>query len=137
MNLAVLDASVALSWCFADEASAETDQLLDRVRDDGALVPGLWFLELGNVLLQAERRGRITATDVAVRLELISALPILVDQNTVGRAWTEVLNIARADRLSLYDATYLELAQRRALRLFTRDKALAQAARNRGVAVAP
>jgi len=137
MSLAVLDASVALSWCFADEASAETDQLLDRVRDDGALVPGLWFLELGNVLLQAERRGRITATDVAVRLELISALPILVDQNTVGRAWTEVLNIARADRLSLYDATYLELAQRRALRLFTRDKALAHAARNRGVAVAP
>lgn len=137
MSLAVLDASVALSWCFADEASAETDQLLDRVRDDGALVPGLWFLELGNVLLQAERRGRITATDVAVRLELISALPILVDQNTVGRAWTEVLNIARADRLSLYDATYLELAQRRALRLFTRDKPLAHAARNRGVAVAP
>jgi predicted nucleic acid-binding protein len=137
MSLAVLDASVALSWCFADEASAETDQLLDQVRDDGALVPGLWFLELGNVLLHAERRGRITASDVSVRLELISALPILVDQNTVGRAWTAVLDIARADRLSVYDATYLELALRREVPLFTRDKPLAGAARKRGVAVAP
>jgi predicted nucleic acid-binding protein len=137
MSLAVLDASVALSWCFADEASTETDQLLDRVRDDGALVPGLWFLELGNVLLQAERHGRITAADVSVRLELISAMPILVDQNTVGRAWNEVLDIARSDRLSVYDATYLELALRRGLPLFTRDKPLAGAARNRGLAVAP
>jgi len=137
MSLAVLDASVALSWCFADEASAETDDLLDRVRDDGALVPGLWFLELGNVLLQAERRGRISASDVSVRLDLISALPIFVDQNTIGRAWTEVLDIARADRLSLYDATYLEIAHRRALPLFTRDKALAAAARSREVLVSP
>lgn len=76
------------------------------MRDHGALVPGLWFLEIGNVLLQAERRGRITAADVAVRLELISALPIMVDQNTVGRAWNEVLHLAGAERLTVYDATY-------------------------------
>jgi predicted nucleic acid-binding protein len=137
MSFAVLDASVALSWCFADEASPDTDLLLDHVRDYGALVPGLWFLEVGNVLLQAERRGRIAAADVAVRLDLISALPIMVDQNTVGRAWTEVLHLARVERLTLYDATYLELAARRGLPLYTRDNALAGAARRQGVAVSP
>ncbi len=137
MTLAVLDASVAISWCFADQASAETDRMLDIVRDDGALVPGLWFLEVGNVLLQAERRGKITAPDVAVRLELMSALPIMVDQNTVGRAWNEVLDLARAEQLSVYDAAYLELAIRRRLPLFTRDRALADAARRQYLAVLP
>jgi len=137
MSLAVIDASVTLSWCFADEASPETDLLLDAVREYGALVPGLWFLEVGNVMLQAERRGRIAAADVAVRLELISALPIMVDQNTVGRAWGEVLHLARAERLPVYDATYLELAARRGLPLYTRDNALAGAARRHGLVVSP
>jgi predicted nucleic acid-binding protein len=137
MSLAVLDASVAVSWCFADQASPATDRLLDQVRDSGALVPELWFLELGNVLVQAERRGKIAAADVAVRLDLISALPVMVDRNIVGRAWNEILDLARAKRLTVYDATYLELALRRRLPLFTRDKALADAARHHGVAVAP
>jgi predicted nucleic acid-binding protein len=137
VSLAVLDASVAISWCFADQASAETDRLLDTVRDDGALVPGLWFLEVGNVLLQAERRGKITASDVAVRLELMSALPIMVDQNKVGRAWNEVLDLARVERLSFYDAAYLELAIRRDLPLFTRDNSLAEAARRHELVVLP
>jgi predicted nucleic acid-binding protein len=130
---AVLDASVALSWCFKDEASEQTDAMLDHVRVFGALVPGLWFLEVGNVLLQAERRGRIAPADVFVRLELISTLPIAVDQMSVAAAWDEVLALARAHRLTTYDASYLELAMRRGLKLFTRDAALAAAARAAGV----
>jgi len=135
--LHVLDASVALSWCFADEASPATDALLDSTRDHGALVPGLWFLELGNVLLQAERRGRISAADVAIRLDLISALPIYVDQNSAGRAWTDILDFARAQNLTVYDATYLELSHRRGLPLATRDRDLARAARDVNVIVLP
>ncbi len=135
MTPAVLDASVALSWCFKDEASEQTDAMLDHVRAFGALVPGLWFLEVGNVLLQAERRGRIAPADVFVRLELISALPIAVDQMSVAAAWDEVLALARAHRLTTYDASYLELAMRRGLKLFTRDAALVAAARVVGVAV--
>jgi predicted nucleic acid-binding protein len=135
--LHVLDASVALSWCFADEASPSTDALLDATRDHGALVPGLWFLELGNVLLQAERRGRISAADVAVRLDLISALPIYVDQNSAGRAWTDILDFARAQKLTVYDATYLELSHRRGLPLATRDRDLARAARDVNIIVLP
>jgi predicted nucleic acid-binding protein len=134
---AVLDASVTLSWCFADQASPATDLLLDHVRDFGAVVPTLWFVEVASVLLNAERRGRITEPDVARRLELISALPILVDQAGTGRAWSEILPLARAEKLTPYDACYLDLALRRALPLFTQDQELAEAARRLGVEVSP
>jgi len=137
MSAVVIDSSIALSWCFEDEASPETDLLFERVRDEGAIVPGLWHLELGNVLLQAEKRGRITVKDVGVRLDLIADLPILTDQETTARAWREILTMARADRLTTYDATYLELAVRRGLPLLTKDTELVRAARRLGVQVFP
>jgi predicted nucleic acid-binding protein len=71
--------------------------------------------------------------DAAIRLELISALPIAVDQNAVGLAWTDILDMARAEQLTIYDAAYLELALRRSLPLFTRDKALLASAERRHV----
>lgn len=137
MSVAVIDSSVALSWCFEDEASPETDRLFERVRDDGAIVPGLWHLEVANVLLQAEKRGRITAGDVATRLDLIAELPISVDHETTSRAWREILTLARAEGLTSYDAAYLEIAVRRGLPLLTRDHELARAARRCGIAVLP
>ena len=137
MSAVVVDTSIALTWCFEDEASLETDQLFERVRDDGALVPGLWYLELGNVLLQAEKRGRITRDDVALRLELIADLPIRVDTESATRAWREILTLAKAERLTTYDAAYLELALRQSLVLLTRDTELVNAARRRGIAVLP
>ena len=137
MTEAVIDSSIALTWCFEDEASAETDALFERVRDEGAVVPGLWRLELGNVLLQAERRGRISAGDVAARLDLIAELPISVDPETADRAWRDILTLARAERLTVYDAAYLELAARRGFPLLTLDDDLAQAALRLGVVVLP
>jgi predicted nucleic acid-binding protein len=133
----VIDSSIALTWCFEDEASPESDKLFERVRDDGAVVPGLWHLELGNILLQAEKRGRIGAGDVAVRLDLIAELPISVDHETTARAWREILTMARAEGLTTYDATYLELAVRRGLPLLTKDNELARVARRLGVEVLP
>lgn len=137
MSAGVVDSSIALTWCFEDEASPQTDELFERIRDDGALVPGLWHLELGNVLLQAERRGRITLAEVAMRLALIADLPISVDQETTPRAWREILFLARAEGLTEYDATYLELAERCGLPLMTKDNALADAAKRLGVIVFP
>ena len=137
MSAVVVDSSIALTWCFEDEASPETDALFDRVRDDGAFVPGLWHLELGNVLLQAEKRGRISVADVAMRLQLIADLPISVDQETTARAWREIHMLARTEGLTTYDATYLELAARRGLPLLTRDNELGAAARRLGIAVLP
>ncbi len=137
MSAVVVDSSIALTWCFKDEATPETDTLFERVRDDGAIVPGLWYLELSNVLLQAEKRGRIGTSDVAARLGLISELPISVDHETTARAWRDILQIARIDGLTTYDATYLELARRLGLPLLTKDKELARAARRSSIAVFP
>jgi predicted nucleic acid-binding protein len=131
----VIDSSAALSWCFEDESSPESDALFERVRDQGGVVPGFWHLEVANVLLQAERRGRITTGDVAMRLELIAELPITTDNETTARAWREILALARAEGLTTYDATYLELAVRRGLPLQTKDAALITAAKRTGVAV--
>ena len=135
MSALVIDSSAALSWCFEDEASAASDMLFQQVRDQGAVVPGLWHLEVANVLLQAEKRGRITAADVAMRLDLIAELPISTDHETTARAWREILALARAQGLTTYDATYLELAIRRGLPLVTRDEALIAAAGRTGVPV--
>lgn len=128
MTRVVLDASVALSWCFADEASPAGDALLRRVASDGALVPALFPLEVGNVLLGAERRGRITPAGSARFLSLLEALPIEVDAHTAARATREVLLLARAHGLSSHDAAYLELAARTGAPLATRDRALTAAA---------
>lgn len=128
----VLDCSVAVAWCIADEATAETDALLDRTRDEGATVPQLWSLELGNVLLQAAKRGRLTTNDVTARLDLISALPIRIDEETASRGLRDIVTLARAEGLTTYDASYLELAMRRSLPLASRDHALVEAARRNG-----
>jgi len=131
----VIDSSAALSWCFEDEATSESDVLFERVRDQGAVVPGLWHLEVANVLLQAEKRGRIAAGGVGMRLELIAELPITTDTETTARAWREILALASAEGLTTYDAAYLELAIRRGLPLQTKDQALIAAAERSGVAV--
>ena len=120
--------TAALSWCFEDEATPESDLLFERVRNEGAVVPGLWHLEVANVLLQAEKRGRISPGDLAMRLELIAELPIATDTETATRAWREILALARTEGLTTYDAAYLELAMRRALPLQTKDGALIGAA---------
>lgn len=131
----VVDCSVAVTWCFADEASPAADALLDRMQEAGAVVPALWHLEIGNVLLQAERRGRLTAADQAARVALLRRLPLETDAETTSRALGEILLLARAQRLTTYDAAYLELAARRGLPLATRDRALQAAAEQLGVAL--
>lgn len=133
----MIDASVTLAWCFEDEASPETDAIADRVRLEGALVPGLFQLEICNILLQAERKGRLSASDVAIRLALLGELPIATDPETAGRAWRDVMALARSHALTSYDAAYLELALRKGAGLATRYKALAGAARGLGVVVSP
>lgn len=133
----VLDASIALSWCFEDEASPETDAIAERVQGEGAIVPGLFQLELGNILLQAQRRGRISAAQIAMRIALLEDLAIATDTETSARALRETLALARTHALTSYDAAYLELALRKGAVLATRDRALANAARALDVPVLP
>ena len=91
----VIDASLALAWCFGDEKSPAADKAIDQVRDEGALVPSLWRLEVANVLFAAERRGRIDRADLERRLSLLSALAITTDTETDSRAWTDTFTLAR------------------------------------------
>lgn len=134
----VLDCSVAVAWCFDDEASPPLDALLDRVQRDGAVVPPLWTIEITNVLVHASRNGRIAPQAVQERLGLFDMLRIETDAAGTGAGWRgTVLALATAETLTAYDATYLELAIRRGLPLATSDKALRRAATRHGVAVLP
>ncbi|MGH6895092.1 MAG: type II toxin-antitoxin system VapC family toxin [Geminicoccaceae bacterium] len=131
----VLDASVALAWCFADEATPAAWQVLSRLESESATAPSLMVLEVANILALAERKGRITAAPVAEFVNLIDALPIEIDEETTARALKQVLDLARSARLTAYDACYLELAMRRGLPLASKDARLREAATRLGVAL--
>ena len=126
----VLDASVTGSWVFVDEDLPEAGLAFDRMGSEEAVVPCLWWFEVRNILIVNERRGRIAEPDTAAFLLNLSQLRIRVD-----RAPNEgiVLKLARTHRLSVYDAGYLELAQREGLPLATLDADLQRAAGGAGV----
>ena len=135
MSHCVLDASATFPWLFEDEASPATDALLDHVAEHGAVVPALWFLECANGLSTAERRGRIDGAGIVEAIALLCRLPLLVDDAAPSRALDAVLDLARAHRLTTYDAGYLDLAIRRGLPLATDDVPLRAAAGTAGVAL--
>ena len=131
----VLDASVALAWCFADEATEATTGLLETLADEMAYVPELWSLEVGNILVAAERRKRISQAGVAEFLSLLRELNIRVDKETSERAFHEILSLAYSEQLTTYDAAYLELAMRLGLPLASKDRHLHKAAKKLGVKI--
>jgi predicted nucleic acid-binding protein len=133
----VLDNSVALAWCFEDEQTPELLALLDPVTAAGAVAPMLWPLEAQNGLLMAERRKRLDAPKRAELSRLLRDLPIALYEETAGRAWTAAAEVAARFGLSVYDASYLELALRRSLPLATTDRDLRNAATASGVALLP
>lgn len=131
----VLDASIALSWCFADEASTHTWALLERLEEETAYVPSLFALEMSNILILAERRKRISYAHVILSLELMSHLSIQIDGETAARAFHETSQLAYKEKLTSYDASYLELACRLGVPLATKDKHLAKIAKKLGVSL--
>jgi predicted nucleic acid-binding protein len=124
----VVDNSVTMGWCFADEANAYTDEILQRFTLEKAIVPALWSLEVSNVLLVGERRKRLTQADTEQFLQLLRSLPIDVDEETPHRAFEQIIALGRQQTLSAYDAAYLELAMRTGIPLATQDKELRRAA---------
>lgn len=131
----VIDASVVMAWCFEDEANPYADEVLESFTRATALAPIIWPLEVGNVLVMAERRERITAADVVRFLNLLRQLPIVVVEETAPRIFGEILPLARQQRLSVYDAMYLDLAMRSGLPLATQDAPLREAAVRCGVKI--
>jgi predicted nucleic acid-binding protein len=133
----VLDASVTMAWCFADEATPGTWAVLDRLETERALAPANWPLEVVSVLGIALRTARIDEADAGRFVALVRRLPVEVEATTLERAAGEIRDLARAERLTAYDAAYLELALRRRLPLATKDAELRSAAARRGVPVIP
>jgi len=127
----VIDASTTMAWCFEDEATTETDAILDRLGQDQALVPPLWEYEVANVLLVAERRSRITEFQSTRFLALLGQLPIHV--SPLPQPAVALTAIGRRHRLSAHDSAYLELASREGVALASRDNKLRRAAEASGI----
>ena len=131
----VLDSSLALAWGLPDEHSDQADQLLNRVsRDKNLWVPALWWYEIGNALLMAQKRNRLKEADRIGLMKLYGLLPILTD-GPFPEAVLRIQDLALSYSLSVYDASYLELALRKELPLATFDRRLLRAATQAGVEV--
>jgi predicted nucleic acid-binding protein len=135
LNRFVFDTSVALAWCFEDEHSAQADRILDLLISATAMVPAIWPIEVGNALLAAERRKRITPAGVSSSLRLLGSLRIRLDDAGPSLNSEDLVILARSQNLSVYDAVFLRLAMREGIPLATLDRSLARAARRAGVSV--
>ena len=131
----VLDASVALAWVFPDESSEVANRLRKGLRTGEAIAPPLLAYEIGNALLNAVRRGRISRAERKKLCGVLAALPIEVDSLSAPRVWGATGDLAEEHGITIYDASYLELAVRTGLPLATLDHVLARAAESAGVSV--
>lgn len=131
----ILDTSATLAWVYSDETTPPILEVFNIVTERGAWVPGLWRLEVANILEMGVRRGRHNAAFRDSTLADLNALSISIDAETDRHAWQSTLFLAERHRLTLYDAAYLELAIRRDLPLASLDAELRRAAQAERVLV--
>jgi predicted nucleic acid-binding protein len=134
----VLDASVAISWCFPNDPTENTPYsraILEHVEEADAVVPEIWPFEIANGIFVAyTKRKRITEADIHEYVQLLKSLPIRVTRGE----WLRNIGLkalSRKHNLAAYDVAYLDLAIRERLPLATSDKELIQAALAEGVAL--
>ena len=113
-----------------DESHPVANLALERIRSDEARVPALWWFEVRNILIVNERRKRVTEIDTAAFLRHLARLRVTVDRSPEE---VDVLTLARRHRLSVYDASYLALANRDGFSLATLDNQLSVAASAIGI----
>jgi len=94
----VIDASIALTWCFEDEVTEATEAIGTLVDSEGAVVPDLWRLEVANILEIGVRRGRNDAIFREATLADLSLLPISVDPETDRQGWGATMQLAHRRR---------------------------------------
>jgi predicted nucleic acid-binding protein len=127
-----------MAFVLEDEANSDTDAILERLgRDASALAPALWWWEVANVLLIAERRKRVTIPEIHRHLTSLHALPVEFDEMAPRQSWSAGLLLAGKHRLTLYDTAYLELAIRHGVPLGSLDAELRQAAKSERVELLP
>ena len=134
----VLDASVAIAWCFPGDPTEDTPysrHILQELASSDAIVPEIWAFEIANsIFVSYSKRKRISELQIKEYLDLLRALPIHVEAQNL---WlnVELESLARRQNLAAYDVAYLALAQRKGLPLATSDAALRQAAMAEGIKV--
>jgi predicted nucleic acid-binding protein len=132
----VADASVAVGWVHPAQATSQTTAMLDAIAEGTTLeVPAIWPLEVANALLVLARRRKLTESERQTGLGWLRGLPLRIDQDGASLAFSQLSELASAYHLSVYDAAYLELAQRRKLALGCTDGPLRKAAARAGVSV--
>jgi predicted nucleic acid-binding protein len=129
----VLDSSAALAWIYDEETTDPIRLIFSAVAEQGAFVPSLWRLEIANSLTVAVRRGRVDREFRRAALADLGDLDIIVDAQTDSRAWNATVEFADRFLLTVYDAAYVELAQRRALPLATLDRDMQSAGAQLGL----
>lgn len=128
------DASLAIAWVHPAQATAQTEAMLDAMSEGATIeVPALWRLEVANALLVLTRRRKLSESECNQALRWLSGLPVTLDHEMVGLAWSKLSELAVAHQLSVYDAAYLELAVRRRLALACKDGPLKRAASAEGL----
>lgn len=131
----MIDASVALAWCFPDEASDYADRTLLALEGRDMMVPALWAIEVANAMLVAERRKRIKPAEIRRFVALLGGLAVVVDAAQVAENVNNVLPLAREYGLSAYDAAYLDVALRHEASLASLDVRLQHAGRRAGIEI--
>ena len=130
----VADASVAVAWIHPAQATPQTQALLESVYAGATVeVPALWPLEISNALVVLVRRKRLHESERLAALQALQLLSVKIDHEMAALAFTKLSSIASEHGLSVYDAAYFELAQRRQLPLACKDGALCAAARKAGI----
>jgi len=138
MTAFVLDNSVAMRWLLASNKVADqryAESVLRSLANAEAVVPNLWHLEAANVLLSAANRKELEISAVERFTVQLENLPITVDTLTANQVFGHTMSLAKAYRLSSYDAAYLELALRESMPLATLDKDLLKAARRSDIEI--
>ena len=130
----VADASVAIGWVHPAQSTTETDAMLEAIGEGATLeVPALWPLEVANALAILVRRRKLTAEERQSALGWLGGLRTRIDHEASALAFSRLSELADLHQLSVYDATYLELAQRRGLMFGCKDGPLRKAAKRSGI----
>lgn len=126
----ILDRSVAVAWCFEDETSAYTESVLASLTEVKAIVPKLWYIEIANILLMEQKRGRINDNGIFHFLSLLEKLPIIDDKTDC--TIIDLVMLSQKYQLTSYDGYYLSLCLQYNLPLATMDKKLISALQSAG-----
>ena len=123
----VIDASFAMLW-LSREREEKSVQEFDARFHAGQIemhAPELFLLEATNVLTKHVRRGTRTLEETVAMFENLRELPIHLHGHR--NLFVEAFDLAIRRRISPYDASYVALAVREVLPLFTADKRLGAA----------